>query len=168
VSGLWHGAAWTFVLWGALHGVYQIVGKLTVKSRNTLIRKLGYTENSKTVVIARRIITFILVDAAWLLFRANSISDAGVLIKRLFVGWNIGIGAAFKNIGLSLETALLIAFSLVILFFLDRMVSYDTLCGKPDALVKNGAFIYSVWAIVIVWCLLLSKDMISTFIYFQF
>lgn len=168
VSGLWHGAAWTFVLWGALHGVYQIVGKLTVKSRNTLIRKLGYTENSKTVVIVRQIITFILVDAAWLLFRANSISDAGVLIKRLFVGWNVGIGAAFKNIGLSLETALLIAFSLVILFFLDRMVSYDTLSLKPDALVKNGAFIYSVWAIVIVWCLLLSKDMISTFIYFQF
>lgn len=168
VSGLWHGAAWTFVLWGALHGVYQIVGKLTVKSRNTLIRKLGYTENSKTVVIARQIITFILVDAAWLLFRANSISDAGVLIKRLFVGWNVGIGAAFKNIGLSLETALLIAFSLVILFFLDRMVSYDTLSLKPDALVKNGAFIYSVWAIVIEWCLLLSKDMISTFIYFQF
>lgn len=168
VSGLWHGAAWTFVLWGALHGVYQIVGKLTVKSRNTLIRKLGYTENSKTVVIVRQIITFILVDAAWLLFRANSISDAGVLIKRLFVGWNVGIDAVFKNIGLSLETALLIAFSLVILFFLDRMVSYDTLSRKSDALVKNGAFIYSVWAIVIVWCLLLSKDMISTFIYFQF
>ena len=168
VSGLWHGAAWTFVLWGALHGVYQIVGKLTINSRNNLIHKLGYSENSKGVIIARRIITFILVDLAWLLFRANSIGDAAVLLKRLFVGWDISIVEAFKNIGLSLEMILLAVFSLVILFFFERMVTYDTLDGKPDALVKNGSFIYSVLAVVIVWCLLLSKDMISTFIYFQF
>lgn len=168
ISGLWHGAAWTFVLWGALHGIYQIVGKLTIKPRNNLIQKLGKSENSKSVLIIRRAITFILVDAAWLLFRANSIGDAGILIKRLFVGWNVGFAEAFQDMGLSLEFILLAIFSLVILFFLDKIITYDTLDGNPDATLKNGAFVYFVWAIVIVWCLLLSKDMISTFIYFQF
>ena len=91
VSGLWHGAAWTFVIWGALHGVYQIIGKLTIKSRSSLIDKLGFSEKSKGVLILRRVITFILVDAAWLMFRANSIADAGILIKKLFVGWNVSV-----------------------------------------------------------------------------
>ena len=168
VSGLWHGAAWTFVIWGALHGVYQIIGKLTIKSRNKLLGKLGFSEKSRGVLILRRILTFILVDAAWLMFRANSIRDAGVLIKKLFVGWNVSVSETLNNMGLTLEMILLTVFSLVLLVLLDWMITYECVDGKSSAVVKNGAFIYVVWAIVICWCLLLSKNMISTFIYFQF
>lgn len=168
VSGLWHGAAWTFVIWGALHGIYQIIGKLTIKSRNSLIDKLGFSEKSKGVLILRRVITFILVDAAWLMFRANSIADAGILIKKLFVGWNVSVSETFSSMGLTLEMILLTVFSLILLVLLDRMITYEGEGDTSYAVVKNGAFIYVVWAIVICWCLLLSKDMISTFIYFQF
>ena len=168
VSGLWHGAAWTFVIWGALHGIYQIIGKLTIKSRNKLICKLGFSEKSKGVLILRQVVTFILVDVAWLMFRANSIGDAGILIKKLFVGWNVGVGDVLNGMGLTLEMILLTVFSLVLLVLLDRMITYEGEGDTSSSLVKNGAFIYVVWAIVICWCLLLSKNMISTFIYFQF
>jgi len=168
VSGLWHGAAWTFVIWGALHGVYQIIGKLTLKSRNKLIGKLGFSEKSRGVLILRQVITFILVDIAWLMFRANSIGDAGILIKKLFFGWNVGIGEALNSMGLTLEMILLTVFSLILLVLLDRMITYEGVDDKSSSVVKNGAFIYVVWTIVICWCLLLSKNMISTFIYFQF
>ena len=167
ISGLWHGAAWTFVVWGLLHGVYQIVGRLTINKRNALINKLGYTENSTPVVIIRRINTFILVCLAWLIFRAGSISDSLTLFSKLFVGWQ-GSLSSLERMGINLENALMIIFAIVLLVLLDRMITYDGAPSDSDVLVKRGAFIYIVWAILITWALLLSKNMISTFIYFQF
>lgn len=168
VSGLWHGAAWTFVLWGVLHGVYQIVGKLTIKQRNKLVYRLGFTEKSPPVLLIRRFNTFILVSFAWLFFRANSISDAGALISKLFGAWDTGLSAALSNMGLDFRMILITVFSLILLFLLDRMITYGTEEDTSLTLVKGGAFVYIVWTILICWCLLLSKDMISRFIYFQF
>ena len=168
VSGLWHGAAWTFVLWGALHGIYQIVGKLTIKKRNSLILRIGFTEKSPAVLAVRRFNTFILVSFAWLIFRANSIADAGVLIKKLFTDWGVGIGEVLSRMGLNLEMILITVFAVILLLLLDRMISYEGEDDRSDLVVKNGAFIYLVWTVLLCWCLLLSKDMISRFIYFQF
>ena len=64
VSGLWHGAAWTFVIWGALHGFYQIVGILLKKPKSALYAKLKIDENAGWVQVMRRIVTFILVALA--------------------------------------------------------------------------------------------------------
>ena len=61
----------------------------------------------------------------------------------------------------------LIIFAIATMILLDRVVSYSEEDGS-DILVKNGAFIYYVFAIVFVWLLLLSKGQSSTFIYFQF
>mgnify|MGYP003292816548 CR=1 FL=1 len=51
---------------------------------------------------------------------------------------------------------------------MDGLVTYEGVGEGSAALSKNGAFIYFVWIILIVWTLLISNDMISTFIYFQF
>jgi D-alanyl-lipoteichoic acid acyltransferase DltB (MBOAT superfamily) len=64
LSGFWHGANWTFILWGLLHGTYLIIWKMLHPFTNTIPKLLS------------RIITFIAVSLAWVLFRANSISDA--------------------------------------------------------------------------------------------
>ena len=170
VSGLWHGAAWTFVVWGAIHGIYQVVGNLTYKSRNRLLCRLGLTERSAGVVWVRRAITFVLVSFAWIFFRANSISDAGVLLERLFTasGWQTSLGVTLSEMGLGTAEILMMLASFAVLLMIDRMLTYSDAEDASDVLTKNGAFIYFVWVIFIVWALLLSKDMISTFIYFQF
>lgn len=78
VSGLWHGAAWTFVLWGALHGLYQIIEALYKKYFGELQYHHWW---SKVIKIS---LVFLLVNIAWIFFRANTITDAFIAIIKIF------------------------------------------------------------------------------------
>ena len=75
VSGLWHGANWTFVLWGGLHGIYQVIGQLTLGMRRR-VKKLLHLYDNKIGGLISVIITFGLVCFGWIFFRANTASDA--------------------------------------------------------------------------------------------
>lgn len=168
VSGLWHGAAWTFVVWGALHGFYQIVGNLTAKHRDALVESLGFSKTSLPVVWTRRVITFLLISFAWLFFRAASLSDAALLLSRLFGGAG-SISETFSSMGITPVNAALVIVSIAVLVICDRLLTYeDTDDSSSFFMLKQGSFIYFIWVILILWALLLSKDMSSTFIYFQF
>jgi D-alanyl-lipoteichoic acid acyltransferase DltB (MBOAT superfamily) len=83
ISGLWHGAAWHFVAWGALHAVYQIIGRSTEPLRNTIYSKIGLPEESQIRKVLRIYVTFSLVCFAWIFFRANTIQDAFLIIMKL-------------------------------------------------------------------------------------
>lgn len=168
VSGLWHGANWTFVVWGALHGLYQVVGTLTARPRARLVERSGRAPSSPAVVWIRRAITFLLVCFAWIFFRANSMSDAVLLIKKLFSFTGGGLGATLSAMGVNVTTALLMVVSVIVLTLIDRMLTYGDSPDGSDVLVHRGGFVYFVWIVLLCWALLLSKDMISTFIYFQF
>ena len=167
VSGLWHGAAWTFVVWGAIHGLYQIIGALTIKARNRALKKLGLFEKSIGVKITRRILTFILVCFGWLFFRANSMADAVLLLGTLFTDWS-GSADTLGAMGFTTVSAVTVILSILTLVLLDSLLIYGDEADGSDALTKNCGFIYFIWIILFVWGLLLSKDMMSTFIYFQF
>lgn len=167
VSGLWHGAAWTYVIWGVLHGVYQIIGNLTWKARNRLVERAGFEIGHPAVVWIRRVITFVLVDFAWLFFRANSTRDAFNLIKTLFTG-SYNISETFEAMGLTPVAIIMTALSIITLIIVDKMLTYDDSPDGSDTLVRDGGFIFFVIVIMLAWLLLLSKDMASTFIYFQF
>ena len=167
VSGLWHGAAWTFVIWGAIHGIYQVVGALTIKWRNSLIERCGLKPTSAGITLIRRLVTFILVSFAWLFFRANSLADAVTLLGRLFGGW-VDMGTTLSAMGLGAAEIVTTLFSILILVKIDKMLTYGDEPDGSDVLTGNGSFIYFIWIILFAWGLLLSKDMMSTFIYFQF
>ena len=85
VSGIWHGSGLTFVIWGGLHGLYQIIGKLTSRPRTFIKTKLPGGLRWFTDCISI-ILTFVLVCAAWTFFRAPTVSDAINLLSRLFCG----------------------------------------------------------------------------------
>lgn len=78
VSGLWHGAAWTFVIWGSLHGSYLILAVL----RDKYFPKLSLPKNlwGKSINL---ISTFLLVMLAWVFFRAKGTHDAFVILKKI-------------------------------------------------------------------------------------
>ena len=168
VSGLWHGANWTFVLWGALHGIYQIVGHLTLPYRNRLLDKTGLARREGLICALRTLATFVLVDFAWLFFRARSVGEAFVLVKKLFTAWSTPIGEVFSGMGFTLVGALTVLFGILTLVIIDRLLVYEDTSDGSDVLVKNGAFIYVIWVILLLWVVLLSKGLTSTFIYFQF
>jgi D-alanyl-lipoteichoic acid acyltransferase DltB (MBOAT superfamily) len=84
VSGLWHGANWTFVLWGGLHGLYYLVEEWTKEARMRIPRRLGVQNRPRLGAAVSGVATFALVCFAWVFFRANSVSDAFLLIGGLF------------------------------------------------------------------------------------
>ena len=85
LGGLWHGAAWTFIAWGALHGFGQVVGHFRRDRRQRA--GLDPVPEGTVRAVVQRVATFHVVCLGWIFFRADSISGAFTLIKRLFTAW---------------------------------------------------------------------------------
>jgi alginate O-acetyltransferase complex protein AlgI len=82
ISGLWHGASWNFVIWGALHGIYLVIGQIT---KETQQKVFGLINNKTISNIIENLITTSLVIFAWIFFRAKTFSEAKYIIKNFFV-----------------------------------------------------------------------------------
>ena len=116
LSGLWHGAGWTFILWGGLHGAYQVVGALLMPVRKKVADILCLKEDSVGNRIVKTVVTFGLVNAAWVLFRAESMSHVVRIVKslkdmrvwQLFDGTLYSLGLDRANINLLVPGLLLV------------------------------------------------------------
>ncbi len=84
ISGLWHGANTTFVIWGMLHGVYQVVERITDPAREKLGAKLRLGNQNILCRMASTVFTFGLVTFAWIFFRANTMTDLRIVLTNLF------------------------------------------------------------------------------------
>lgn len=89
LSGLWHGAGWTYVIWGLLNGMYLVVGEATATLRAKVSRVIGLTKRPRVQRFFQRVITFGLVCFAWLFFRVNSLQDIQFIFANFFVGWDV-------------------------------------------------------------------------------
>lgn len=106
VSGIWHGANWTFIVWGVMHGLFQIIEKA--------FRWQKYEGNNLAVKGIRIVLTFLLVNFAWVFFRMPSISDAWGAIVRIFTAFGT------PNLSdLGGTVTLVIILGLIILIFKD-------------------------------------------------
>ncbi len=85
LGGLWHGANWTFLVWGALHGVGQVAGHL----KRAVRERSGRPAESDALLakVWQRFATFQYVALGWLFFNASSMGNATALLARLFTGW---------------------------------------------------------------------------------
>ena len=83
ISGLWHGAAWHFVIFGMLHGVLQIIGRSTLPFRNAIGCKVGLPEESRIRKVIQICITFTLFCFTLIIFRANSMADVFLIMAKL-------------------------------------------------------------------------------------
>ncbi|MCM1194085.1 MAG: MBOAT family protein [Butyrivibrio sp.] len=82
VSGIWHGAGWTFLLWGLVHGAASVLYRIGRKIWDKVPRAAGW------------LATFLFVDLAWILFRADSLNTAALLYRKLFTPWQWRISGA--------------------------------------------------------------------------
>lgn len=168
VSGLWHGASWTFVVWGVLHGVYQIVGALTKKPRERIYKALKIKTESLAFVLWQRFWTFVLVCFSWIFFRANSFSDALLLIQRLFTEWNTGFFTeTLSSMSITVTAVLVTLLSVLIMSMLDTITN-DEKIGESGTASRQYTALWILFVVAIAWCLLLSVGGASAFIYFQF
>ena len=136
VSGLWHGAAWSFVFWGGLHGLYQVLDKM----RKTYLPKLGLGLRVKNFV--GLITTFSLVTIAWIFFRLTDVSMAFEAVTKIFTSF----GMPYTD----LTTMVYGCASLVLLLFVDYYQNKRGMGKAPrmPMLVKYvAAILLSLWII---------------------
>jgi D-alanyl-lipoteichoic acid acyltransferase DltB (MBOAT superfamily) len=163
VSGLWHGANWTFIIWGALHGFYLLAAIVTLDWRNRNAGRIGITPGSRLESAINLFWTFILVYFAWIFFRANSLNDA-----LLIMGNIVDFSTYNTNIQLfAFASDFYLSFALV-----GILIITEILIEKYDIVNKH---IYS--SSILKWIILLAllfaifvlgKWDENDFLYFQF
>lgn len=173
-SGLWHGAGWHFVAWGAIHGAYQVVGAQTRTVRQKIHMRAGAAQESFSFAAGQAALTFLLTTFAWIFFRAGSMAQACSYIKRMFTcpdWWALTDGSIY-GLGLNVQEFHILAVALLLLFLVD-IVRYK----KGETL---GQFLASqcIWfRLLAAWALFAFIFLFgvygpgydaSQFIYFQF
>jgi len=94
LSGLWHGANWTFLVWGGLHAAYMLAGRAGRPVRERVAGALGLTKRPRIEQGIRMLTTFALVTFAWIFFRAPSLSEALYIVRNLPSGWGVLLSPA--------------------------------------------------------------------------
>lgn len=147
VSGLWHGAGWTFVIWGGLHGLYQVIGKALTPARDAVVKALRINRDSYSHRLLKIVFTFGLVSFAWIFFRAGSMTAAVDIIKgmRGFTPW-IFMDGSLYTLGISQYSFGLMMIGIVILAIRD-ILSYRGI-KVMDVLCRQG--IWLRWSVYII------------------
>lgn len=150
VSGLWHGAAWTFVIWGTLHGLYLILAMLRKKYLK-LELQASYFSNFLNVSF-----TFILVMLTWVFFRAKGLGNAKVILSKIF---DFSTYSTFSSPFNSFEMAFCWAL-IVLLMLKDIYVKEIKTSSTPK--------FYLLFSVLAVACYFFGVFDSNQFIYFQF
>ncbi|WP_310587237.1 MBOAT family O-acyltransferase [Flectobacillus major] len=87
VSGIWHGASWNFIIWGAIHGFYLIFANQTAHIRNTIVQQIGIKKWPTFYKIVQIATVFGLTSFAWIFFRAKDFATASYIVTHLFTGF---------------------------------------------------------------------------------
>ncbi|HCT65693.1 MAG TPA: membrane-bound O-acyltransferase family protein [Lachnospiraceae bacterium] len=174
ISGLWHGANWTFVLWGLLHGMFIVIGNITDGVTKKIKEVLGYNRKILCTWIINLIsilCTFGLATFAFILFRANSIGDAAFVIKHLLWGFRSWTTPQYlyetvTNIGLNVYELKMVLIALGVLIVSEVTGGRDI----HQTLMKHNAvariFFYAL-IVVLILCTGVFYNA-GSFIYFQF
>lgn len=174
VSGLWHGASWTYVIWGGLHGLYQIVGDLTQPARQWIIEKCRI----KTQVISYRLgqilVVFGLTGFAWIFFRAESVRQAGQYLQQMFTHWNpwVLFDGTIYSYGLNQGEVHILLAALLALLLVDLLQYLKGMELGQFLLGQNLWFRWSVLILLVIGVLVYGEYGIKfssgQFIYFAF
>ena len=159
ISGLWHGANWTFVLWGGIHGLLQIAEKTFA----TPIKKLKSNRLGRAI---SWFVVFVLCSIAWVFFRADSVSDAVYVIGHSLQGITSPGQYLVNNIGLGGSKYVTIAFSLAVLTAFDLI---DEKRGFFESLSKRPTVVrHIVYILLLVMIMFLKASGEAAFVYFKF
>lgn len=158
VSGLWHGANWTFIVWGTIHGFLQIIEKAFMGER--LKQELKERSSTLSLVrITRMVLTFNLVSIAWIFFRMPSFADATSLIMRFFTDF-----APFTLAPMDTVSLVCLGLSLPLLIVYDILHEY-----RPECQLLKSRYAQCIFYFIIT-CMIFSIGVLDSgqFIYVTF
>lgn len=181
VSGLWHGANWTFIIWGALHAFYLVFAIFTQTIRKKIRDAIGLSRMRFLDWCFQSLLVFFLTSFAWIFFRAKSVGDAFALAKKFLTAvpqyihnllsnpkflWleELMFNRTLKYIGFDLG---ILAFSIFLMFCLhvkQEQGSFATYLRAKNTVVRWGTYVTVIFMIVL-FGIYHSKN---EFIYFQF
>ena len=158
LSGFWHGAAWTYIIWGLLHGIGVSVEKWVGKTHKT------------DPGILRRAATFLLVSIAWVYFRATSLTSANQFLKGLTRGWSLNqFRFDIQGVGdhgfypMEFLISVFLCLILLVIEALEEERSFNLRLGKVSPALR-----IALYYLGIVFVLIFGKFSQEKFIYFQF
>lgn len=173
VSGLWHGAMWSFVVWGGLNGLFLVIGEITASVREKIRKMLGWKPEAVSNKIISAILTFFLVDFTWIFFRSSGTKEASLILKSIVQVKNIGIlfdGSLYK-LGLDQRNFALMLLSILLLMIVD-------ICHNRGIRIRKWIASQNLWFQWLVYILLIESILVfgiwgvgydkASFIYFQF
>ena len=152
VSGVWHGANWTFLCWGAVHGVLLCIEKALGMGRRTYVGLRRWCHCA---------LTFVLVSLAWVLFRANNLSDAGQVLAGIFTR------PGMPDISFAMFTELTLALFALGILLVKELCDEN---GWRPALLRRRPTLFTPLYLVVIAAYLLLFGVLGgdQFIYFQF
>lgn len=159
VSGFWHGANWTFIVWGALHGFYYLVEYLGKTGLERL--KLASILKTKVYQLIKIPLVFSMVVFAWIFFRANSMADAFTITSKIF-NWE---GALWW--GSSSVTSLL-SILLIVFLFAVQILQYRGVIGLYESASRFPSWLSAIGFLFLLLGISLLGVSSNAFIYFQF
>jgi D-alanyl-lipoteichoic acid acyltransferase DltB (MBOAT superfamily) len=168
LSGLWHGANWTFIIWGGLHGSYLILAIIFKTQKNNISEKI----KSFSPILNRLLdvsITFILVAFAWIFFRANNLTDALYVLNNIIpeLSEYSNLGTQFRGIGLYLNDILKCLLLIILLIGFstyERSGNIWIKLQKKHKLIRWVLYYFLIYGLLF----LAPHSTINNFIYFQF
>lgn len=152
VSGLWHGASWTFVVWGALHGLMLLFERAA-----SSLFKFEIKPEWNFINVLLTIKTFVITSFIWIFFRAEDFTKAKLIMKGLVKNWQIP----------SVETSVTMAVIMSVVIIVTDLFLYK---GRFDLLLNRfkTPYRWAVYTVLLFFIMALSGTQKFTFIYFQF
>lgn len=163
ISGLWHGANWTYVVWGLLNGVYILTGTATSGVRNRLFSAAGIGADSRLRKMIQIPATFFLMTAAWVVFRARNLTDAGYVLTHFWRNWDFNNIKTEQFLMRQMPVAVGAILLLELVQWLNGRVRLATIIDRLPV-VPRWAFCGSVVVLVMLFGIFRNAQ----FIYFQF
>ena len=163
ISGLWHGANWTFIFWGALNGIYLILSIMAEPLRTGTYRLIGLSPDRLVVRLFQIAGTFVLTCFAWIFFRANSLQDAWHIITH---AWQCSPGTSLLIGNFSLFDVGIVITAILVLETVQLMQE----CGTFQLRLRQLPVLmrWPVYYAFLFFILLFGVFQHTQFIYFQF
>lgn len=155
LCGLWHGANWTFVVWGLFHGIFLVLERLP------FLQKL-----KKTPRVFKHIYTLFVVVIGWVFFRADTVGYAFSFIGNMF----FANGAGFNVFVFDVKFAIIFALSVICCFPIPSLINNKiTLLGNEKLILTNQIITYTLLTVLLLLCVpVLISETANPFIYFKF
>lgn len=167
LTGLWHGANYTYIMWGMIHGLFLILYKWQMKPRKRLFKKLGINNNNSVIIGVETLITLIFIVFAWIFFRAESIAHAFQYLNGMFSSSLFKISILdLKSLSFGAEiiykTVLVLIFIIFEWFQRNKQHALQFKDSQINPIIRWSIY-YSI--ILLILCFQGSQQ---NFIYFQF